>query len=78
MSRQWEKHLAPGAFSDDDLVELVQQNPMHITEIDGIIHRTTIQALIEGKKLQPALENVQAVIEKYRGKNETPVLFGRK
>jgi len=76
--RQWEKHLAPGAFSDDDLVELVQQNPMHITEIDGIIHRTTIQALIEGKKLQPALENVQAVIEKYRGKNETPVLFGRK
>jgi len=76
--RQWEKHLAPGAFTDDDLVELVQQHPMHIAEMEIILHRATVQALVEGRKPQPSLETIKAVIRRYRGRNSVPVLFGEK
>jgi hypothetical protein len=51
---------------------------MHIVEIDSIMHRASIQSLVEGKAHQPSLETVKIVIERYRGKNKAPVLFGRK
>ena len=75
---QWERHLKRGAATGDDLVNLVKQYPMHIVEIDSIMHRASVQSLVEGKAHQPSLETVKTVIEKYRGKNKAPVLFGRK
>ena len=75
---KWRRHLKSGTATGDDLVKLVEQHPMHIAEIDSIIHRASIQSLVEGKAQQPSLETVKAVIERYRGKNMTPVLFGRK
>lgn len=75
---QWEKYLATGTFHDGDLIELVERNPMHIAEIDSIIHRASIQSLVEGKARQSSLETVKTVIARYRGKNKTPVLFGGK
>jgi SpoVK/Ycf46/Vps4 family AAA+-type ATPase len=76
--QHWEKHLAQGAIHDGDLVELVERYPMHIAEIDRILHRSSIQSLIEGMSHQPSLETVKTIIERYRGKGSMPVLFGRK
>jgi hypothetical protein len=75
---KWGRHLKPGTATGDDLVKLVEQHPMHIAEIDSIIQRASIQSLVEGQARQPSLETVKAVIERYRGKKMTPVLFGRK
>ena len=74
----WERHLAQGSVQDGDLVELVERHPMHIAEIDCIMHRSSIQSLIEAKSHQPSMETVKAVIERYRGKGSAPVLFGKK
>jgi len=74
----WEKYLTPGSINDGDLVALVEQHPMHIAEIDCIVHRASIQSFIEGKPPQPSLETVKSVIARYRGKNNIPLLFGRK
>lgn len=75
--QQWENQLSPDSVNDNDLVELVEQYPMHIAEIDSIIRRAVIQSIIEGKTRQPSLETVKTIIERYRGKNKTPVLFGK-
>ena len=76
--QHWENHLATGSVNDGDLVELVEQHPMHIAEIDCILHRSSIQSLIEGNSHQPSLETVKVIIERYRGKGSAPVLFGKK
>lgn len=76
--RQWEKHLTPGTSTDESLVELVERYPMHITEIDSIVHRASIRSMVEGKSYSPSMETVKTVIERYRGKNNAPVLFGGK
>lgn len=76
--RHWENHLASGSANDRDLVELVEQHPMHIAEIDCIMHRASIQSLIEGKSHQPSLEIITSVVARYRGKNNIPLLFGAK
>jgi AAA+ superfamily predicted ATPase len=74
----WERYLAQGSVQEGDLVELVERHPMHIAEIDSILHRSSIQSLIEGNPPQPSLETIKKIIERYRGKGSAPVLFGRK
>lgn len=76
--RHWEKHITSASVNDRDLIELVERHPMYIAEIDCILHRSSIQSLIEGNSHQPSLEIVKEVIEKYRGNKSTPVLFGKK
>jgi len=75
--QKWQKHLVPGTSTDESLVELVERYPMHIAEINSIVHRASIRSVIEGKPHPPSLETVKTVIEHYRGKNKTPVLFGK-
>ena len=74
----WESNLSPNSTKDNNIVELVERYPMHVAEIDCIIHRASIQSLIEGKPYQPSVETVKSVIERYRGQNNTPLLFGKK
>jgi len=74
----WKNNLSSSSLNDRDLVALVKQHPMHIAEIDSIIHRASIQSLIEGKTHQPTLETVKTIIARYRGKNNIPLLFGQR
>jgi len=76
--QHWVRNLSPNSAKDNDVMELVERYPMHIAEIDCILHRASIQSLIEGKTHQPSLETVKSVIARYRGKNSVPLLFGRK
>jgi len=77
--QHWERNLSPNSpNNDNDVVELVERYPMHIAEIDCILHRASIQSLIEGKPHIPSLQAVKSVIERYRGKNNIPLLFGKK
>ena len=75
----WGSNLSPNSpNNDNDVVELVERYPMHIAEIDCILHRASIQSLIEGTSNQPSLEIVKSAIERYRGQNGIPLLFGNK
>jgi len=72
------KNLESNSADDNVIVELVERYPMHIAEIDCIMHRASIQSIIEGKPHQPSLETVKAIIARYCGKCNMPLLFGAK
>jgi DNA polymerase III delta prime subunit len=74
--RRWEEHLGKNRASDDELVSLVEENPMHISEIDFIGRQALIQAIIQGTGA-PTLEIVSDVISRYRRNSKVPVLFGQ-
>ena len=73
----WRKHLEKRVVSDDQLAFLVESWPMHLREIDFIARQATIQSIIEGKKSPLDMRDILHVIERYLGKNKSPVLFGR-
>lgn len=74
----WKRNLLPNPKSKNDIIELVERYPMHTAEIDCILHRASIQSLIEGNTYKPSLETVKSVIARYRGKYNIPLLFGKK
>jgi len=74
----WERNISSNSTNNNDIIDLVERYPMHIAEIDCILHRATIQSLIEGKQNQPSLEIIKSVIARYRGQNGIPLLFGNK
>jgi len=73
----WECNILPNSTSNNDIIELVERYPMHIAEIDCILHRASIQSLIEGNTYKPSLKTVRSVITRYRGQNSVPLLFGK-
>jgi AAA+ superfamily predicted ATPase len=77
--RSWEEHLGKNGISDNDLVSLVEEHPMHISEIDFIGRQALIQAIIQGKDSSaPTLGIIRDVINRYRRKSKVPVLFGQR
>lgn len=75
--RQWESHLGIGSVSDDQLVTLVEQYPMHTAEIDYIASQAAIQTIVQDLGDRPSLQCVLDVIASYRGKAGSPMLFGK-
>jgi len=75
--QQWEKYLAKNKVSDDELVSLVENNPMHATEIDFIAKQAIIQSTIKASSGGLTIKDISNVIAIYRTKSLTPLLFGR-
>ena len=76
--RRWEEHLGKNRTSDNELVSLVEECPMHISEIDFIGRQALIQAIIQGGDNAPTLDIVRDVISRYQRTNKVPVLFGQR
>jgi len=74
--QQWEKYLAKNKVSDDELVSLVENNPMHATEIDFIAKQAIIQSTIKASSGGLTIKDISNVIAIYRTKHLAPVLFG--
>jgi hypothetical protein len=75
--RRWEEHMDKATIDEDELIALVEQNPMHVTEIDFIARQALIQSLIQSKTGVPTIEGIRNVIAGYRPKHFVPLLFGR-
>jgi len=75
--QQWEKYLVKNKISDDELVSLVENNPMHVAEIDFIAKQAIIQATIKTSSGGLTIKDINSVIARYRPKRATPLLFGR-
>ncbi|MBN1365915.1 MAG: ATP-binding protein [Syntrophaceae bacterium] len=74
---QWRKHLDKYRISDNDLVSLVKNHPMHIVEIDYFVQQAEIQSVIEGNYGELTARDINNVIDRYCSKRPKPVLFGQ-
>jgi hypothetical protein len=74
---QWEHILRQGAVSDDELVKLVEQYPMHCAEIDFVGRQAATRSIILGKGGRPSLDCVYDIINAYRQKSKVSLLFGQ-
>ena len=75
--QQWEKNLGKNKVSDDELVLLVENNPLHIAEIDYIAKQAIIQSAIKASSGGLTIKDIDNVIARYRPKPATPLLFGK-
>lgn len=73
--RHWEKNIGCGSISDDDLVDLVERYPMHLSEIGFISRQAKVRAIISGRD-HTGIIDVTEVISGYRGSKKAGVLFG--
>jgi hypothetical protein len=74
---QWKEYLRESEYSDDELMSLVKNNPMHVSEIDYFAKQALIQAAIEDRSRKITVKNIHNVIERYHKNHSTPPLFGR-
>jgi AAA+ superfamily predicted ATPase len=75
--RRWEEHMDRATIKEDELIALVEQNPMHVAEIDFIARQALIQSIIQSKGGGPTIKGIRNVIARYRPKRFVPLLFGR-
>ncbi|TRZ42978.1 hypothetical protein D4S03_12260 [bacterium] len=75
--RCWEDHMDKATIKEDELIALVEQNPMHVTEIDFIARQALIQTIIQSKAGGPTIKGIRNIIGRYRPKRFVPLLFGR-
>ncbi|MCG2741584.1 MAG: hypothetical protein L6300_15320 [Syntrophaceae bacterium] len=75
--RRWEEHMDKASINEDELMALVEQNPMHVAEIDFIARQALIQAIIQSKGGGPTIKGIHNVIARYRPKRFVPLLFGQ-
>ena len=73
----WEKSLETHTVSDDELVTLVEQFPMHIAEIEFIGRQASIKSIILGQGNKPTLTCIRDIINCYRQKTNVSLLFGQ-
>jgi hypothetical protein len=75
--RRWEEQMDKATINEDELISLVEHNPMHVAEIDFIARQALIQSIIQAKGGGPTIKGIRNVIARYRPKRFVPLLFGR-
>jgi AAA+ superfamily predicted ATPase len=69
----WQKYFSD--ISDESVVELIEQYPMHVQEIDLVARQAKLAARLERRGTVRSDELV-AMARRLRGKKNMPVLFG--
>jgi hypothetical protein len=75
--RCWEKHMDKATINENELIALVEQNPMHVAEIEFIARQALIQSIIQSKDGGTTIKGIHNVIARYRPKKLVPLLFGK-
>ena len=74
--RCWEACLGENNFSDEILVDIVQQYPMHAEEIKFISRQATVRSIMQSASTKPDMKCILDVVSGYRKKISAPILFG--
>lgn len=74
--RKWEEHLGNGKGIQDRLVDLVEQQPLHMNQISQIVHEAKTNALLNGNKTI-TFEDVHEALKRFKNLKTVPVLFGK-
>ena len=75
--KQWREQL--GVIQEvevEALSRIIDDYPLHASEIDFVIRQATIIATVRRMEERPTMSELREVLEKYRGKVKTPLLFG--
>jgi len=73
--RKWEEHLGNGKGIQDRLVDLVEQHPLHLSEISQIVQEAKTNALLNGNEAI-TFENIHEALKRFKSMKAVPVLFG--
>ena len=73
--RKWEEHFGYDKDIAPMLVALVEENPLHLNEISGIVRDAKTTALLNGNKTIN-IEDVYETLRRFKGAKNVPVLFG--
>lgn len=74
--RRWELHLGKANLAGEVLVQLVEEHPMHLGEIDFIARQAMTLAIIQGRKDGFTMSDIQQAIARHQRQWTVPVLFG--
>jgi hypothetical protein len=76
--KHWDYLLGDmNAEFERNMMKIVEDYPMHLSEIDYIARQAGILATIRRMDSKPNLEELQEVISGYRQRQSVPLLFGR-
>jgi AAA+ superfamily predicted ATPase len=74
--RCWDICLGEKNLSDEVLVDIVQQYPMHAEEIKFIARQATVRSIMQNASTKPDMKCILDVVSGYRKKISAPILFG--
>ncbi len=75
--KHWESLIGfMDSNSERNMMQMIEENPMHLNEIDYIARQAGILATIRRLASKPNLTEIHEVIMGYRQKQNVPLLFG--
>jgi SpoVK/Ycf46/Vps4 family AAA+-type ATPase len=75
--KHWEKQLGSMAPEcERSMMQIVEEYPMHTSEIDYVARQAGILATIRRMDCKPSTSELLEVLSGYRGKQNVPLLFG--
>jgi AAA+ superfamily predicted ATPase len=74
--RQWEAHLKGNGYNQEELLDLIERHPLHLREIDNVAQLAQINGLLQEDGASLGMKQIYKVIQRLKGKTETPILFG--
>ena len=75
--KHWESlYVEMSAQEEQNMMQIVEEYPMHLSEIDYIARQAGILATIRRMDCRPNLEELHEVISGYRSNLKVPLLFG--
>jgi hypothetical protein len=74
--REWEKHLGDGAKTQERLLDLVEQYPLHLNEISEIVQGAKTAGLLKANETI-TFEDVYETLKRFKGRKSVPILSGR-
>jgi hypothetical protein len=72
----WKNQLKELEISENDLATLVKECPLHVGEIGYLASRARIESIVRGYSGENVLELLRTITIRFRGKRNTPTLFG--
>jgi len=74
--RKWEEHLGTGKDIQGRLVDLVEQYPLHLSQISQIVQEAKTSALLNGNETIKFVD-VHEALKRFKNLKAVPVLFGK-
>lgn len=75
---RWKRYLEANGAGLEKIVDIVEQHPMHLREIDAVARQAALIALVEEGLDHPGTRHVEEAIRRHRMESPARVLFGKR
>ena len=73
-AKQWTYHLSEYGMAEEVIIEMVEKQPTHISEIDFYVERAKLESILKQGDQSKTGNYLESVIKTYR--KTVPILFG--